>query len=143
MRQLVVPAGAVGAARAALPDIGVELTDACSDDCETTTINAYICNSGAADEPIPITLELLRIDDGALLATEVIDDLASGCRRAVQLHEPSAAVGSGVRAVVTSPWAECQNAPNEAGPFCPAGDRAPQRPTQCSSRRARLISVSA
>ena len=100
--------------RAALPDIGVELTDACSDDCETTTINAYVSNSGAADAPMPITLELLRIDDGALLATVVIDDLASGHRRAVQLQVPSADVGSGVRAVATSPWAECQDAPNEA-----------------------------
>ncbi len=100
--------------REALPDLGVSITGACSDDCVTTTVTVYVSNSGGADEPMPVTVELSGLDDGALLGSELLDSVSSGVDRVVQFDVASNGMGSGVRAFVTSPWAECQDMPNEA-----------------------------
>ncbi len=97
-----------------LPDIGIELMDACSDDCETTVITAWVSNHGAADNPMPITVELSNLEDGTLLGAEVLDGLPTGTSRALEFRVPTAAIGTGVRAVVSGAWAECPDVPNEA-----------------------------
>lgn len=99
--------------RDALPDIGLELTDACSDDCQTTVITAYVSNQGAADDPTPVTVTLTSMD-GTILASEVLTDIPSGVRRAVQFSVSTAETESGVRASARGVWAECTDVPNEA-----------------------------
>ncbi len=100
--------------RAALPDVGVELTDACSDDCRSTVITAYVSNHGDADDPMPITIELSNIDDGTILDTAVLDGIPVGGSLAVEFRVASDAVGTGVRVVATGAWAECGDVPNDA-----------------------------
>lgn len=97
-----------------LPDLGVEITDACSNDCENTVLTVYVSNGGAVASPVPITVELFGVDDGVPLGTQVMEPPPPGIRRPVQFTVPTASTGAGVRATVDAGWAECTDLPNEA-----------------------------
>lgn len=98
-----------------LPDIGVEIADACADDCRDILFTVYVSNLGTAATIAPFTLQLFGVDDGALLASQTVDSaMPSGLRSAVQFRIPTAAAGSGVRAVAVDVGAECADVPNEA-----------------------------
>lgn len=98
--------------RAALPDLDVQLVDACSDDCETTVIAGTIANNGTGDYPGPIAVDLYDAGSGEVLGTRTFDSLAPGSARAFQFRVRTDQTVAGVRVEASGALAECDGAPN-------------------------------
>lgn len=93
----------------ALPLVEASVSEACSDDCRTTRFIVWVTNSGAADASGPVTVDLERLDDGAVLASTMLPRLASGVRHPVTFEVETSQVGQGVTVEIQSTWAQCAN----------------------------------
>lgn len=97
-----------------LPDLDIQLVQACSDDCETTTVAGTIANIGTGDYPVPITVDLYDAGSGEVLGTQTFDSLAAGSARAFQFHVRTDPTVPSVRVEASGAWAECDGPPNVA-----------------------------
>jgi len=97
-----------------LPDLGVEVGDVCSQDCETTRVIAYVSNVGRADSASPIDVTVYDLGTGERVGSTTVGSLRAGTSVTVDIGIPSDAGDAGIEVTVHADYAEYADAPNSA-----------------------------